>query len=217
MSEQELWQRDCEQAADHHIRTCLEHERRQLAQRLHEAAGGRQDPIRRCLADVLISGTQYLAQLMTSSVARAEDLADDLLRLHHQLRPSDVAEQMDAAAWDECELPQEPVSGKQATTSVAWRMECERQHQHQMLMSTLMRISMRLRHILHELPVDEGAHRQLRASIDQLRDRAKWWAEHPGEAYDADQLIDVLLPIIRQLLEHNLPERERLIMPGGAT
>ena len=121
----EAWQRDSEQAADHHIRSHLERDRRRLARRLHEDAlgmrcpgptGQQRDPIRRCLADVMISGTQYLAQLMTSSVSRAEDLADDLLRLHHQLRPSpsDVAEQMDAAAWAECELPQEPV-GEQLT------------------------------------------------------------------------------------------------------
>jgi hypothetical protein len=95
----QTWQRDCEQAADHHIGSHLEHDRRQLARRLHDDAlgmrcpgptGQQADPIRRCLADVMISGTQYLAQLMTSSVAQAEDLADDLLRLHHQLRPSDV-------------------------------------------------------------------------------------------------------------------------------
>lgn len=89
----ETWQRDSEQAAYHHIRTFMEHDRRQLARRLHQAAGGQQDPIRRCLADVMISGTQYLAQLGTSSVSQAEDLADDLLRLRYQLRASDEAEQ----------------------------------------------------------------------------------------------------------------------------
>jgi hypothetical protein len=96
----EAWQRDCEQAADHHIRTCMERERRQLTQRLHEAAGGQQDPIRRCLADVMISGTQYLSQPGTSNVARAEDLADDLLRLHHQLLPSEVCQAVDEAGGD---------------------------------------------------------------------------------------------------------------------
>jgi hypothetical protein len=94
MSEHEAWQRDCEQAADHHIRSHLEHDRRQLARRLHEDAlgmrcpgptGQQADPIRRCLAD-------------------------DLLRLHHQLRPSDVPQQMHQAASAECELPQEPVA-----------------------------------------------------------------------------------------------------------
>jgi len=172
----ETWQRDSEQAADHHIRTHLEHDRRQLARRLHEDAlgmrcpgptGQQADPIRRCLADVMISGTQYLAQLMTSSVARSEDLADDLLRLHHQLRPSDVRQQMDAAAWAECELPQEPVPAGHGGIStraadLASRIQAEGPKSH-------------AKHLLQRLrswiagmrdPFDE--HEQLRAVCSEL-------------------------------------------------
>ena len=67
------------------------------------------------------------------------------------------------------------------------------------------RLGRSLLHILDEVPVDEGCHRRMRANIRNLMDRVRFWREHPGEAYDGQQVADVLMPIITQLLEHELP------------
>jgi hypothetical protein len=45
----------------------------------------------------------------------------------------------------------------------------------------------------------------MRANIRNLMDRVRFWREHPGEAYDGQQVADVLMPIITQLLEHEPP------------
>ena len=66
-----------------------------------------------------------------------------------------------------------------------------------------------LLHILDREPVDEGCHRQMRDSIDTLMERVQFWREHPGEAYDGQQVADVLMPIITQLLEHEQQEVAR--------
>lgn len=56
-------------------------------------------------------------------------------------------------------------------------------------------------HILDVVPMDEGCHRRMRANIDRLMDRVQFWAEHPGEAYEGQEVADALMPIITQLLE----------------
>lgn len=68
------------------------------------------------------------------------------------------------------------------------------------------RLGRNLLHILDEVPVDDGIHLRMRASIDKLMDRVQFWREHPGDAYDGEHVADVLMPIITQLLEHRQQE-----------
>ena len=96
----EAWQRDSEQAADHHIRTCMEHERRHLADRLASAVWACPDPIRDAVAAVVQSAAPYLEQEHVSDTAKAERLAADLQRLDHQLLPSEMCQAMDEAGGD---------------------------------------------------------------------------------------------------------------------
>jgi hypothetical protein len=100
----EAWQRDCEQAADHHIRTCMEHERRHLANRLADAVPGQalergepQDPIRGAVAAVVASAAPYLEQEYFSDTTKAERLAEALQALDHQLLPSETCQAIDEA------------------------------------------------------------------------------------------------------------------------
>jgi hypothetical protein len=57
-------------------------------------------------------------------------------------------------------------------------------------------------HLLDGVPVDDGCHRQMRSSIDNLMDRVQFWREHPGEAYEGQGVADALMPIITQLVEY---------------
>ena len=95
------------------------------------------------------------------------------------------------------------ITGKQPAAAGEELRDVEEQIADEVAMER--RLGSTLLHILDEVPVDEGSHRQMCASIDKLMDRVQFWREHPGEAYEGQEVADVLMPIITQLLEHCPP------------